>query len=368
MKPFQHKISADSVEFYTNLPADPTMEPVVASHVSACGSERSLPSTAHDDHDAADFPEGADRGTSHVGKCGVMSRPIQASPDTIPEQGEGAAQCQRRSFEASAPSPKRRLSSFSEPTSRRESSETGLRRGSQTSSASRRKLSRDIWSLRTWIRATKPHLTSDDHTRSANKRAPVFARLHRACGRRQLRQGPKQVTRAHSEPATAAVPRPSCRLPSLIKTKPGAVDQAGQVADIDDDAGWLMPFDVDVAAASLGRARDPSGSVDTNGEWMQNLFSAQALIPAPAAVDQGQLGQEARVGQDREDDDDLGWLIPAGIEPGRHQPEHAILSCFRVMNLMQGAQCTEREAGTSLSDPFLSDQRALFPFYLYDSV
>jgi len=202
----------------------------------------------------------------------------------------------------------------------------------------------------------------------------------------------------------------------------------------------VMPFDVDVAAASLGRARDPSagaelaageeslrvpgapiwvrdwhmadhltlsqssmysdastvyehyhsetdhdhdhvvenGSVDTNGEWMQNLFSAQALIHAPAAVDsfdQGQLGQEARVGQDREDDDDLGWLIPAalraGIEPGRHQPEHAILSCFRVMNslnLMQGAQCTEREAGTSLSDPFLSDQRALFPFCVYDSV
>ena len=46
------------------------MEPVVASPVSACGSELSLASTAHDDHDAADFPEGADRGTSHVGKCG----------------------------------------------------------------------------------------------------------------------------------------------------------------------------------------------------------------------------------------------------------------------------------------------------------
>ena len=65
------------------------MEPVVASPVSACGSELSLASTAHDDHDAADFPEGADRGTSHVGKCGVMSRPIQASPDTIPGAGRG---------------------------------------------------------------------------------------------------------------------------------------------------------------------------------------------------------------------------------------------------------------------------------------
>ena len=65
------------------------MEPVVASPVSACGSELSLASAAHDDHDAADFPEGADRGTSHVGKCGGMSRPIQASPDTIPGAGRG---------------------------------------------------------------------------------------------------------------------------------------------------------------------------------------------------------------------------------------------------------------------------------------
>jgi hypothetical protein len=132
------------------------------------------------------------------------------------------------------------------------------------------------------------------------------------------------------------------------------------VADINDDLGLLMPFDVDVAAASTYLVENDS--VDTNGEWMQNLLAAQALIPAPIAVDQGQLGQEARVGQDREDDDDLGWLIPAAIEPGRHQPEHAILSCFRVMKLIQGAQCTERDAGTGLSDPFLSDQHALFPF------
>ena len=310
------------------------MEPVVASPVSACGSELSLASTAHDDHDAADFPEGADRGTSHVGKCGVMRRPIQASPDTIPGAGRGggatpAAElrgvCTITEEEAviiflanKADRVKRdRLAS-------RLADEYGITA----------KAVRDIWSLRTWIRATKPHWTSDDHTRSANKRAPGFARLHRACGRRQE---PKQVTRAHSEPATAAVPRPSCRLPSLIKTKPGAVDQAGQVADIDDDLeamlGWLMPFDVDVAAASLGRARDPSAGAEL-GEWLQNLLAPRDFIPAPVAVDQGQLGQEARVGQDREEDDDLGWLIPAGIEPGRHQPEHAILSCFRVMNLI----------------------------------
>jgi len=295
----------------------------------------------------------------------VMSRPIQASPDTIPGAGRGGG--------ATPAAELRGICTITEEEAVIIFRANKAERVKRDRLASRladeygitAKAVRDIWSLRTWIRATKPHWTSDDHTRSANKRPPGSARLHRACGRRQ---GPKQVTRAHSEPATAAVPRPSCRLPSLIKTKPGAVDQAGQVADIDDDAGWLMPFDVDVAAASLGRARDPSGSVDTNGEWLQNLFSAQALIPAPAAVDQGQLGQEARVGQDREDDDDLGWLIPAGIEPGRHQPEHAILSCFRVMNLMQGAQCTEREAGTSLSDPFLSDQHALFPFCLYDSV
>ena len=57
------------------------------SNVSASGSELSLASTTHDDHDAADFHESADRGTSHVGKCGVMRRPIQASPDTIPGAG-----------------------------------------------------------------------------------------------------------------------------------------------------------------------------------------------------------------------------------------------------------------------------------------
>ena len=53
------------------------------SNVSASGSELSLASTTHDDHDAADFHESADRGTSHVGKCGVMSRPIQASDRPI---------------------------------------------------------------------------------------------------------------------------------------------------------------------------------------------------------------------------------------------------------------------------------------------
>ena len=306
------------------------MEPVVASPVSACGSELSLASTAHDDHDAADFPEGADRGTSHVGKCGVMSRPIQASPDTIPGAGRGGG--------ATPAAELRGVCTITEEEAVIIFRANKAERVKRDRLASRladeygitAKAVRDIWSLRTWIRATKPHWTSNDHARSVNKRAPGFAQLHRACGRRQ---GPKQVTRAHSEPATAAVSRPSCRLSSLIKTKPGAVDQAGQVADIDDDAGWLMPFDVDVAAASLGRARDPSAGAEL-GEWMQNLLAPRDFIPAPVAVDQGQLGQEARVGQDREDDDDLGWLIPAGIEPERHQPEHAILSRFRVMNLI----------------------------------
>ena len=63
----------------------------------------------------------------------------------------------------------------------------------------------------------------------------------------------------------------------------------------------------------------------------------------------GRAKKEVRVGRGR-------------TEPGRHQPEHAILSCFRVMKLIQGAQYTERDAGTGLSDPFLSDQHALFPF------
>ena len=146
------------------------MEPVVASPVSACGSELSLASAAHDDHDAADFPEGADRGTSHVGKCGGMSRPIQASPDTIPGAGRGGG--------AMPAAELRGVCTITEEEAVIIFRANKAERVKRDRLASRladeygitAKAVRDIWSLRTWIRATKPHWTSDDHTRSANKK------------------------------------------------------------------------------------------------------------------------------------------------------------------------------------------------------
>ena len=104
----------------------------------------------------------------------VMSRPIQASPDTIPGAGRGGG--------ATPAAELRGICTITEEEAVIIFRANKAERVKRDRLASRladeygitAKAVRDIWSLRTWIRATKPHWTSDDHTRSANKRAPGF--------------------------------------------------------------------------------------------------------------------------------------------------------------------------------------------------
>ena len=290
-----------------------------------------------------------------------MSRPIQASPDTIPGAGRGGG--------ATPAAELRGVCTITEEEAVIIFRANKAERVKRDRLASRladeygitAKAVRDIWSLRTWIRATKPHWTSDDHTRSANKKEEDARKQKVKRQAAEAKKKQQEEEKAKNKEGKASLSLAPADGPGAVAAKvaqgesggTGKCKELGEESEPRTNGQGEEKREKSEGGSVRGSEEGEEGEADaldsadagaydsadapTDENDTEGGTDTEPVIPAPVAVDQGQLGQEARVGQDREDDDDLGWLIPAAIEPGRHQPEHAILSYFRVMNLIPEA-------------------------------